>query len=241
MQDPRSVRYAILSHVWSSQGEQSYQDLQSIMAEQGAAVSRNPSSAATGAPPTGSRSAPSQTTETPGPHGHTIFPVGVSNKIRRCCTYALQEGYRYVWIDSCCIDKSSSAELTEAINSMFKWYQLASICYVYLEDVGSFTRGWTLQELIAPSVVFFFLSMEWIPLGTKDTLSAIIEHITGIDWAILVHRESLGSVSVARRLSWASGRKTSREEDEAYSLLGIFGVHMPTIYGEGYNACIRLQ
>ena len=180
----------------------------------------------------------------------------LSAKIRDCCVFARVNGYRYAWVDTCCIDRTSSAELSEAINSMYEWYSQAAICYAFLEDVDDsenpraphsrfrrsrwFKRGWTLQELIAPAEVLF-LSRDWQILGTKDTLADVIEEITGIDRDVLTHRRSLDSVSVARRMSWSARRETTREEDEAYSLMGIFGVHMPTIYGEGRKAFVRLQ
>ncbi|EIW61113.1 HET-domain-containing protein, partial [Trametes versicolor FP-101664 SS1] len=180
----------------------------------------------------------------------------LSDKIKGICKVARKAGYQYVWIDSCCIDKTSSAELAEAINSMFDLYRLATVCYVYLSDVSdgtrarkkgsSFaksrwhTRGWTLQELIAPDRVVF-LTSGWAPLGTKISLAVTLRRITGIDIALLTGRASLESFSVARRMSWAANRQTTRVEDEAYSLLGIFGVHMSPIYGEGRNAFLRLQ
>lgn len=179
-------------------------------------------------------------------------------KIRNACSVAARHGFDYIWIDTCCIDKSSSAELSEAINSMFRWYQQASVCYAYLADVQSksddhlaitndpefaesnwFKRGWTLQELIAPSIVIFF-DQKWQEIGTKSTLLKRISNITGILENILLGDE-LKSASVAQRMSWASRRDTTRIEDRAYCLLGIFGVNMPMLYGEGERAFIRLQ
>ncbi|KAI0334667.1 HET-domain-containing protein [Cubamyces sp. BRFM 1775] len=216
---PYGEHYAILSHVWLESGEQSFQELQ-ILVEKDAGLDR------------------------------------ASPKIRDFCAFARLEGYAWVWIDSCCIDKTSSAELSEAINSMFAWYAAADVCFAYLADVGDeedpnasdsqfrrsrwFTRGWTLQELIAPQILFF-ISRDWSLIGTKTTLAPLVEEITGIDRAILTRQQKLDSVSVARRMSWASRRKTTRIEDKAYSLLGIFGIHMATIYGEGENAFLRLQ
>lgn len=139
---------------------------------------------------------------------------------------------------------------------MWDWYSRAAVCYAFLEDVDDlqnprspnsrfrnsrwFKRGWTLQELIAPKEVFF-LSRGWRVLGTKNSLAAVIEEITGIDRDVLTHKRSLDSISVARRMSWAANRQTTRTEDEAYSLMGLFGVHLPTIYGEGRKAFLRLQ
>ncbi|KAI1167614.1 heterokaryon incompatibility protein-domain-containing protein [Nemania serpens] len=169
-------------------------------------------------------------------------------KIKNCCSLAKANGYGYVWIDTCCIDKRSSAELSEAINSMYRWYQEADICYAYLADVPSisklsesrwFTRGWTLQELIAPSTVLFF-NNEWQNIGDKVGLQADISRITGIPSNFLLG-DSLGYASVAQRMSWAANRKTTRTEDMAYCLLGIFDIYMPMLYGEGEKAFIRLQ
>lgn len=170
-------------------------------------------------------------------------------KIQRCCLFALEAGFNFVWIDTCCIDKTSSSELSEAINSMYRWYEGADVCYTYLADVTGiddfstsrwFERGWTLQELIAPPAIIF-LNKEWTPLGTKETLQAELAARTRISERILTGQADLASESVARKMSWAAGRKTSRLEDRAYSLLGIFGINMPLIYGEGENAFIRLQ
>jgi hypothetical protein len=158
----------------------------------------------------------------------------------------------YKWIDSCCIDKSSSAELSEAINSMYKWYANAQVCYAYLSDVDVdqnlesalrlsqwFTRGWTLQELLAPRVVEFY-DRNWIEIGTKQSLSWLLAEITGIGRGSLsgdkVH------TCIAKKMSWAARRETSRAEDSAYCLMGLFDVNMPLLYGEGaQKAFIRLQ
>ena len=180
----------------------------------------------------------------------------VSPKLLSVCAFAHDHGYEYIWTDTCCIDKTSSAELSEAINSMHTWYARSSVCYAYLQDVGDdedpamygsqfrtskwFTRGWTLQELVAPRNVVF-LSQQWSVLGTKASLETVIEEITGIDGDVLTHQTALHSVSVAQRMSWAAERETTRVEDRAYSLLGVFGIHMPTIYGEGDQAFVRLQ
>ncbi|KAI1407533.1 HET-domain-containing protein [Hypoxylon sp. FL1857] len=182
-------------------------------------------------------------------------------KIRWCCRQALKDDLEYVWVDTCCIEKSSSAELQEAINSMFRWYERSHVCYAYLVDVTSgdesraadstfgrsrwYTRGWTLQELIAPSLLIFFDS-SWKTMGTRYALRGVISSITGISEVILEGaainaRRALRSASVAQKMSWAAGRSTSRPEDMAYCLLGIFQVNMPMLYGEGDEAFIRLQ
>ncbi|RSL62293.1 hypothetical protein CEP53_004795, partial [Fusarium sp. AF-6] len=170
-------------------------------------------------------------------------------KIKSCCSLARAHGYNYVWIDTCCIDKTSSAELSEAINSMYRWYEEADVCYCYLSDVPSktnfsgsrwFTRGWTLQELIAPSTLIF-LDEEWKQLGTRLGLRQEISDCTGIPIGILSGDDDLETFSIAQRMSWAGKRTTSRIEDGAYCLLGIFGINMPLIYGERETAFIRLQ
>jgi hypothetical protein len=200
-------------------------------------------------------------------------------KIFDTCQLAKKHGYDYVWVDTNCIDKSSSSELTEAINSMFKWYQSAQVCYAYLSDVPSseaeefsmrfrnsrwFSRGWTLQELLAPRDVEFY-SNDWSLLGTKKSLSSDISSITGIDIQYLWKKYlgdyylansdpycpitlqsiqyvvPLGKASVGERFSWLSSRTTTRPEDMAYCMLGIFELNMPLLYGEGPKAFTRLQ
>lgn len=180
-------------------------------------------------------------------------------KIDQTCILARESGIRYAWIDTCCIDKTSSAELTEAINSMFQWYASSAVCYVFLSDLPPaddenssalqsssmakcrwFTRGWTLQELLAPPTVMFY-DGGWQPRGTKTDLGPAISFVTGIDEEVLLNSARIGTFTVARRMSWAAGRVTTRVEDMSYSLLGIFGVNMPMMYGEGENAFIRLQ
>ncbi|KAI1737456.1 heterokaryon incompatibility protein-domain-containing protein [Xylaria scruposa] len=179
-------------------------------------------------------------------------------KILACCRQAASDGLDAVWIDTCCIDKRSSAELSEAINSMFKWYQNAAICYAYLDDVVNvddsasvsrlpasfsksrwFTRGWTLQELLAPSVVVFY-SVGWVRIGSRRDLADIIAEITRISMRFL-ETGDFTNFSIAQRMSWASQRQTTRIEDQAYCLLGLFGVNMPLLYGEGDQAFVRLQ
>jgi hypothetical protein len=176
-------------------------------------------------------------------------------KIQNTCAQALRDGFEYAWIDTCCIDKSSSAELSEAINSMYKWYKNARICYAYLSDIIMpddfrdslfsasvciskwFTRGWTLQELIAPGVVVFY-DRDWRDIGTKTSRQQEISRITGIDIHVLSGNEPW-SCNVAQRMSWASRRMTTRSEDIAYSLMGLFNVNMPLLYGEGGTKAFR--
>lgn len=178
------------------------------------------------------------------------------SKVSGCCAQAKKDGFRYVWIDTCCIDKTNSTELHEAINSMFRWYQNAAICYAFLSDVpartdprkpGSaflssrwFQRGWTLQELLAP-LNFRFYDARWQCMGTKGALCDAVEQITGIPTPYLLGIADFRQASVAQRMCWAAPRSTKRQEDMAYCLLGIFGIFMPLIYGEGDKAFRRLQ
>ncbi|KAI2617895.1 HET-domain-containing protein [Hypoxylon sp. NC1633] len=215
------------------------------------------------------------------------------DKIDATCRVALEYGLKYAWVDTCCIDKSSSAELSEAINSMFAWYKGAATCFVFLSDFTSFSkeslaeivasfdsredlekqeensykdppdltikeinlrdkvkkglgnckwfsRGWTLQELIAPSRVNFY-DKDWNCFGSKLQLASVLAWITGIDTSVLKGNKPLDEVLIARRMSWASNRTTTRVEDIAYCLLGIFDINMPLLYGEGKKAFTRLQ
>ncbi|KAF3005632.1 hypothetical protein E8E13_003065 [Curvularia kusanoi] len=207
--------YAILSHTWSQTGgEVSYRDF-----VEGTGVSK----------------------------------MGY-DKIRACGVHTAKKGLRYFWVDTCCIDKTSSAELSEAINSMFRWYQKAAICFAYLDDVPPglsisewqaanirwFSRGWTLQELVAPSEVEFYAS-DWTFVGTKSEDCSSLSKITKIHMRAL-RGWDLEQFSIAQRMSWASSRKTTRSEDVAYCLLGLFDVNMPLLYGEGgTKAFVRLQ
>lgn len=181
---------------------------------------------------------------------HPSYKPGF-NKVQGAARQALKDGHAYIWIDTCCIDKNSSAELSEAINSMWIWYKLSTICYVYLFDVtvpsfsefaqsSWWTRGWTLQELLAPQELTFFTA-EWNAIGPKKHMDMTISRITNINPNIVNGTIPLRSVCIAQRMSWASTRTTSRIEDMAYCLLGLFGVNMPLLYGEGENAFLRLQ
>jgi len=199
--------YAILSHTWGADGEEyTYEDLSNSTGQE---------------------------------------KVGYK-KLGFCTSQAAKDNLHYFWIDSCCIDKSSSAELSEAINSMFKWYRKASKCYVYLSDVSStssaqdsitfsgsrwFTRGWTLQELLAPQSVQFF-TKEGDLIGDKYSRAEEISQTTNIPIDALQDPD-LSRFSVEKRIGWAEKRETTREEDQVYSLLGICEVYMAPIYGEG--------
>lgn len=173
-------------------------------------------------------------------------------KIYNFCKFAKARGYDYVWVDTCCIDKRSSAELSEAINSMCLWYELADCCFAYMCDVTStsdkaqflssrwWTRGWTLQELIAPANVIF-LSKDWTVIDDKKTLAEEIGSAKGIVVRALQGIEAARRESVAARMSWVAGRVTTRIEDRAYCLLGLFDCQMSLLYGEGDKAFVRLQ
>jgi hypothetical protein len=175
------------------------------------------------------------------------------HKIRFCGEQAARDGLQYFWVDTCCIDKTNAVELQRSINSMFRWYKNATKCYVYLSDVSIpedkvennsnlnvesalrvarwFTRGWTLQELLAPSSVEFF-SADYRRLGDKSSLEPLIHEITGIPVEAL-RGYDLTKFSVDERVSWVVKRETKHEEDKAYSLFGFFGIFLPLIYGEG--------
>ncbi|KAH6714091.1 hypothetical protein BKA61DRAFT_551433 [Leptodontidium sp. MPI-SDFR-AT-0119] len=215
-----TLSYAILSHTWTDGQEVTYQDLIS-----GAGNNKS---------------------------GY--------DKIKFCGEQAARDGLQYFWVDTCCIDKSDPAELSKAINSMFRWYRNAKKCYVYLTDVSRpgentdvqasqstwevafrsskwFTRGWTLQELIAPAVVEFF-SQEGKLLGDKKSLEKPIYEITQIPIYAL-RGNPFSDFSIAERKGWAAQRQTTEEEDIVYCLLGLCEVSMPTIYGEGKDVALK--
>lgn len=172
-------------------------------------------------------------------------------KIWFCGDQARQDGLHYFWIDTCCIDKTNKAELSRSINSMYLWYRNAARCYVYLHDVSItkrdedsrdtwktdfpksrwFTRGWTLQELLAPASVEFF-SSDRRRLGDRRSLQQQIHKATNIPHSAL-EGNPLSEFSVSERMSWIEHRETKLEEDRAYSLLGIFGVRISPLYSEG--------
>jgi hypothetical protein len=175
-------------------------------------------------------------------------------KLRFCGEQAAKDGLQYFWVDTCCIDKSASNELSTVINCMFRWYQRAAKCYVYLSDVSVpeevanaqtfpitwaeafrrsrwFTRGWTLQELLAPPCVEFF-SKEGKRLGDRISLEREIHQVTTIPVEVL-RGQNAAEYSIKERMRWAALRTTTIKEDKVYCLLGIFGVFLPLIYGEG--------
>ncbi|KAL1941954.1 hypothetical protein VTO73DRAFT_6484 [Trametes versicolor] len=228
--DLNKARYAVLSHVWNKEKDEggfipepTFQEVAEVVLQHYGVLPEEPK----------------------------------FDKLRSFCQVAHTHGYKLAWADMCCIDKTSSAEVSEAIASMFYWYRTADVCYAYLKDVPSsvqplvspeivllssewFRRGWTLQELIAPRSLIF-LSSDWRAFGTKSSLANYIMSITHIPTAVLIHEQSVHSVSVAQRMSWAAGRHTLRPEDQAYCLMGLFGIQIPVMYGEGTYAFIRLQ
>lgn len=178
-------------------------------------------------------------------------------KLQFCARQAAADSLRHFWVDTCCIDQRSMPELSESINSMYRWYQEAVRCYVLLSDFvmhGAaldtrdwesfrrcrwFTRSWTLQELLAANQADFY-DANGIHLGNKCTLAEWIQRVTHIPQPALLG-QSLWDFGVEEILTWAKHRKAKREEDGAYSLLGIFEVSMPPVYGEGIEkAYIRL-
>jgi hypothetical protein len=185
-------------------------------------------------------------------------------KISFCVEQASKDNLEYCWVDTCCIDKSSCNELNTTINSMFRYYQRAAKCYVYLSDVQVpeevadasvfriswedafrrsrwFTRGWTLQELLAPVTVEFF-SKNKRRLGSRITLEKEIHEVTEIPIDVLRGKKQLSEFSIDERMRWAEKRRTTVKEDKVYCLLGIFGVFLPLIYGEGESyATLRLR
>ncbi|KAI6020594.1 hypothetical protein EDC04DRAFT_404610 [Pisolithus marmoratus] len=226
--DDKTTSYAIVSHRWGT--EVSYEEMIGLM-----------------------KMAEEEREE--------VKQRGGYHKIIKSCEQAVKDGYKWLWIDTCCIDKRSSSELSEAINSMYRWYQNAQVCYAYLHDVHElqwlnmrnyfsplkhtslpewFMRGWTLQELIAPKQVEFF-NRDWVLIGSKQRLARVLERVTGIPCGVLADGLAAKRLSVAQIMSWAARRKTTRVEDRAYSLMGLFGVNMPMLYGEGEKAFQRLQ
>ncbi|KAJ8131298.1 hypothetical protein O1611_g2325 [Lasiodiplodia mahajangana] len=178
-------------------------------------------------------------------------------KILEFCKAADSLKYDWVWVDTCCIDKASSSQLSEAINSMYRWYQQSAVCIAYLETVETldantidrnsefrqsqwFTRGWTLQELIAPRNLLFY-NKSWARIGDRSRLAHAIEDVCGVPHELFSSTKKPYEYSIAQRMSWAAKRVTTRREDRAYCLLGLFEINMPLIYGEADAAFQRLQ
>ncbi|KAK4167868.1 hypothetical protein QBC43DRAFT_310393 [Cladorrhinum sp. PSN259] len=252
-------KYVILSHTWGSD-EVSFQEMEEIYAleELEDIITQHPGYQID----IGTLRQRARIQETKQRAGYRKI-IDFCAKIRHESNRDSAELLEWAWVDTCCIDKKSSSELSEAINSMFEWYWRAAVCWVYLSDVPTpknfeeedtffrnsrwFTRGWTLQELLAPpsSEKVIFFDSRWREIGTRASKGSVISEITGIDrdfldepgFAIL-----MDEISISERMSWASRRRTTRPEDMAYCLLGIFYVSMPLLYGEGAErAFIRLQ
>ena len=219
--DDETTDYAILSHRWIDSTEVDYEEMVNL-----AKIDRQ------------------EQDEIRGRLGY--------KKIVDTCKQAKQDGYEWMWVDTCCIDKRSSAELSEAINSMYRWYANSRICYAYLHDVpGSFprwqdarpvwfSRGWTLQEMVAPRNLQFF-NKDWQPIGDKKGLARDLSSITRVPGHILENGLEGNRPCIAQIISWAANRITTRVEDRAYSLMGLLNVNMPMLYGEGKKAFHRLQ
>ena len=228
--DDEATEYAILSHRWVCPTEVDYEEMVSL--------------------------AKMDTQERDEIRGRLGY-----KKILETCQQANEDGYEWAWIDTCCIDKRSSAELSEAINSMYRWYGNAKACYAYLHDVHGpsfptekddqkypksngwpewFSRGWTLQEMIAPSNVQFF-NERWQAIGDKKTLATTLTRITRVPEHVLMQGLFENRPCIAQIISWAAKRTTTRVEDRAYSLMGLLDVNMSMLYGEGKKAFHRLQ
>lgn len=200
--------------------------------------------------------------EAPGEVTYGNWKEGVINKASPgyaklthfCRIAAIEHGLTLAWMDTICINKDSSAELDESIRSMYMWYRASAICLAYLADTVTqdqipadtwFTRGWTLQELIAPHRIKFY-NATWIELApyvANDRTDAGI--LSAIHSATTITESELalplGRTSLSRRMQWAANRRVTRNEDTAYSLMGLFGVSIATAYGEGAaRAFVRL-
>ncbi|KAG1883505.1 hypothetical protein F4604DRAFT_1677808 [Suillus subluteus] len=181
---------------------------------------------------------------------YDLDPVGTVVKLQRFCQVARAAGHRWAWSDTCCIDQNNNVELGESVNSMFIWYHYSALTIVYLSDVlpwsksGALansiwnTRGWTVQEFLAPRIVLFY-RVDWTlylddrSRNHKESVSIMreMERSTGINARALIDFRP-GTRDTREKLRWASNRYTTREEDIAYSLFGIFDIKLPVIYGE---------
>ncbi|KAG1725606.1 hypothetical protein EDB19DRAFT_1620376, partial [Suillus lakei] len=183
------------------------------------------------------------------------------DRLQRFCKVTRENNIRWAWSNTCCIDKTNHVELQESIISMFSWYGTSAITIVYLSDVTDeesfrnsvwFTRGWTLQELIAPELIWFY-KKDWTPLlNSKQNhkydpkIAKIISETTSIERFVILRKfvpglRDVGSDEIKKRMSWLASRKTTKVEDMAYCMMGIFGVHMAVMYGERHNVFVRLQ
>ncbi|KAI6023023.1 heterokaryon incompatibility protein-domain-containing protein [Pisolithus microcarpus] len=230
-EDLAQIKYGILSHCWGDPKEEvQYKEMDALL-------------------------------RMGGPARKKLRQRSGYQKIHRSCEQAWKDCLAWLWVDTCCINKESSAELSEALNSMFRWYENSERCYVFLHDLAAkilpttsnkkmfpnysgwprwFSRGWTLQELVAPNLVHFF-NEDWHFIGDKKSHAQTLSSITQIPSRILRYGLDAHRPSAAQIMSWAADRRTTRTEDRAYSLMGLFGVHMAMLYGEGKNAFRRLQ
>lgn len=217
----QTAPYVIISHVWN-RDEMVFEDMAEFDSSKPSTLWKKPASAAKMS-------------------GACKKVLEVSNK-----------RIKHLWLDTVCINKKDPFELSTSINSMYRWYKRAAVCFAYLYDYPSndvvqftesewFTRGWTLQELVAPKKVLFF-DKDWRLIGDKASLQVPLTNRTKINSNFLLHTDNISHASVSQRMSWFSGRKTTVPEDTAYCLLGLFGVNMPLLYGEGEERAFkRLQ
>ncbi|KAG0701294.1 hypothetical protein DFH29DRAFT_852779 [Suillus ampliporus] len=190
---------------------------------------------------------------------YDLDPGGTVVKLQTFCKVTRDAGHRRAWSDTCCTDQNNNVELQRSVNSMFVWYRNSALTIVYLSDVppssksGALadstwnTRGWTIQEFLAPNVVLFY-QVDWNPYlndsspDHKESVAIMqeLKDATCIDAQALVAFRP-GMRGARQKLQWASTRVTTLQEDIAYSLFGIFGIHLPVIYGEmKQNALGRL-
>jgi hypothetical protein len=187
---------------------------------------------------------------------YKLHPVGGIVKLQSFCKIARDAGYRWAWMDTCCIDQTNNVELQESINSMFVWYHHSALTIIYLPDVPPFsepgalaksvwnTRGWTFQELMASRCILFYQSDWTLYLNDRspnhkdsDNIIKELAEATGIDRETLVDFHP-GTKNVRKTLQWASSRTTTRQEDIAYSLFGVFCVRPGVNYGEKKQSAI---
>jgi heterokaryon incompatibility protein (HET) len=219
-------RYAILSHRWIDEQEICLQDWEVYVANQD-------------------------------PLSSQIKCKSGFIKIQNACIQAQKRGFEWLWADTVCIDKRDNSEVTKSVNLMFSWYQSASVCFAYMHEVSNnnqrlkwtednavvrktpewFTRGWTLQELLAPKKLLLS-DQDWNCIGDRENCAQVITKFTGIPLSALCGKD-IQSYSYADRLAWAKGRQTTEPEDRVYSLLGLLGVSLPAVgYGIGLKAAL---
>ncbi|KAM5536985.1 hypothetical protein V8D89_009314 [Ganoderma adspersum] len=225
--------YATLSHLWDRE-EPSFQDMQQLQA-----LCRNNARALAAHHAFGP-------VMSPNPRDH------VPSKIRNACIAAQKQGCQWLWADTCCVERVTAASVSDAVGGAYGLYYYAKVCLAYLADVSHASvhaqfpasrwhgRAWTLPELVAPKSVVFF-SREWAYIGVKQDLAAVLESTIRVPARVMTRQDAPSKYSVAERMTWAGGRRTTREEDRAYSLMGLFDVRMSARYGEGASAFPRIQ